>query len=88
MSAAKPWITGLAGLRGIAQQSRDHAGLCRPEGHGPMEWRSCRPEGMAWQYGDCACVDSQLAGLGGVAWQSRDRSGLCRPEGPGPAELR
>jgi hypothetical protein len=31
------WITSLACLKVAAWQSRDHAGLCRPEGHGLAE---------------------------------------------------
>jgi hypothetical protein len=34
------WILSIAGLAGMAQQSRDHAGLCRP-GVGAVEQRSC-----------------------------------------------
>jgi hypothetical protein len=31
------WIPGLAGLRGMAWQSRDPVGLCRPEGCSPAK---------------------------------------------------
>jgi hypothetical protein len=65
------WITGLAGLRGMAWWSGDCAGLCRLEWCSPMEQRLCSAYGsLAWQ------------ALGGT-WQSRDHVRLCRPEGLG-----
>jgi hypothetical protein len=34
------WISRVAVLEGLDRQSRDPAGLCRPEGRGLMEWIS------------------------------------------------
>jgi hypothetical protein len=40
----------LSGLGVVAWQSRDLAGLCRPEGRVPMEWILCRPV-QTWGHG-------------------------------------
>jgi hypothetical protein len=61
------WVPGMAGVRGTGLLSEYCAGLCRPLGHGPAGWRSCR------------FVISSGAGLVGVYRQSRDLTGLCQP---------
>jgi hypothetical protein len=69
------WIAGLAGLRGTGQQCRDHAGLCRPEGHDPAE---------------IVNVCGSLVWQALRAWSRRDRVGLRGGSlgwhGPGRAE--
>jgi hypothetical protein len=40
----------VAGLGGVARQSRDHAGLCRPWGRGQAKQRLCRAV-LAWGHG-------------------------------------
>jgi hypothetical protein len=43
-------VQACAGLRGMAWQSRDHAGLFRPVGdHVPVDHRLGRPVGVVWQ---------------------------------------
>jgi hypothetical protein len=53
------WIASVAGLGGMARQSRDCAGLYRLEGRGLTGWMSCRLA-KAWGHGlveqrSCVC---------------------------------
>jgi hypothetical protein len=76
------WSMGLACLKGMAQQSRDRAGLCKPWGHGLAEQRSCVCVSQAWQAwgswpSEMEIVQAWVRGLveitnvcGALAWQA------------------
>jgi hypothetical protein len=83
----------MAGLGGMAQQSRDCGGLCRPEVHGLTEWIACRPV-QAWgrglAVGGAEIVllwISSLAGLRGAGLQSGYCAGLFRTGGRQPSRM-
>jgi hypothetical protein len=62
------WMAGVAGLGGIAQQSRDRASLCRPGGEAGGT--------------EIVCVFIPgLAGLRGTGLWNGYCAGLCRPGG-------
>jgi hypothetical protein len=86
------WIASLASLQGVAQQTGNHAGLCRTEGHGLTEGILCRPV-QAWEAwpgrAEIMCVWIPcLAGLSGAGLWSGYHAGLCRPGGRSLAERR
>jgi hypothetical protein len=76
------WITSLAGLRGMVRQRGDHVGLCRPEGHSPVEWRLCSACGLlacqalgAWSGRDPAGLWGGSLGEGGSGWTEERAQG-------------
>jgi hypothetical protein len=90
------WIPSLTGLGGVAQQNRDHVCgslawqalgdrlaewiLCRPGGHGPVEWRLYLCVSQAQALGAWpGRAEIVQACAGRTAWPGRDRKCLWIP---------